>query len=99
MSSRFEELRATDLGTVEAVGEPEGVAWVSFNGLALTDYAPTGAGLCTVPVAAQDLTRNEEQTPEVGDQYWASINLAATSMADVDPVNFEYNSPENGEEY
>lgn len=84
-----------DLGTVCDVDNPQGVTWVDFNGLALTDYQDAENDVLPgiVPIATKDLEAVVHRNPEIGDKFWVEVNLGATSMADVEPSVLSYEPP------
>ncbi len=96
MAGRGERWEAIDIGSVAFVDDPDGVSWLTFDGISYNGYGAFDQFAYgepfnpPVPVPTSSLQILKNGAVEVGDMYWARVNQAARSVAEVDPLATEY---------
>lgn len=103
--------RAKTFESVFAVDEPRGVSWLTATSLQLdghTDYEPnqsegSDCKCCnwygTFPVSTKELLGKKGTALAVGDIFSLTVNLSASSPADVAPEVHAYHKPITDEEF
>jgi len=84
-----------DLGTVTYVDEPNGVSWLTFPALRLTNHPlkSNGEDFDIVPIASEVLVAKKGGELVVEDMFGVDVNLDALSPADVAPEVQRYVEP------